>query len=121
MAAEGDPAVMREPAIVASVLGAGYASLRDEAAELEAAGVDLIQWDVMDGRFVPNLTFGADVVAACRPLVDLPFEAHLMENPERWAEPFLAAGCDTLIVHQESCPTSTGPSCRSETSAVGPA
>jgi ribulose-phosphate 3-epimerase len=93
-----------EPAIVASVLGADYANLGREVAELEAAGVDRIQWDVMDGSFVPNLTFGADVVAACRPHTELPFEGHLMvEEPDRWIEPLAAAGCDTLIVHQEAC------------------
>jgi ribulose-phosphate 3-epimerase len=96
---------MKEAAIVASVLGADYARLGEEVAELEAAGVDRIQWDVMDGRFVPNLTFGADVVAACRPYTELPFEAHLMvEEPDRWIESFAAAGCDTVIVHQETCP-----------------
>ncbi len=93
-----------EPAIVASVLGADYARLGEEVAELTYAGVDRIQWDVMDGRFVPNLTFGTDVVAACRPHTALPFEAHLMvEEPERWLEPYVEAGCDTLIVHQEAC------------------
>jgi ribulose-phosphate 3-epimerase len=95
---------MKEAAIVASVLGADYARLGEEVAELEAAGVDRIQWDVMDGRFVPNLTFGADVVAACRPHTELPFEAHLMvEDPDRWIESFAAAECDTVIVHQEAC------------------
>ncbi|MGH2576317.1 MAG: ribulose-phosphate 3-epimerase [Actinomycetota bacterium] len=95
---------MNEAAIVASVLGADYARLGEEVAELEAAGVDRIQWDVMDGRFVPNLTFGADVVAACRAFAQLPFEAHLMvEEPDRWIEAFAAAGCDTVIVHQEAC------------------
>jgi ribulose-phosphate 3-epimerase len=94
----------RHPLIVASVLGADYADLASELAEVEAAGVDRVQWDVMDGRFVPNLTFGADVVAACRPRTDLPFEAHLMiEEPERWIERFVAAGCDTVIVHEEAC------------------
>jgi ribulose-phosphate 3-epimerase len=94
---------MREPAIVASVLGADYAKLGEEVAELAGAGVDRIQWDVMDGRFVPNLTFGADLVAACRPHTTLPFEAHLMvEEPDGWLEAFAAAGCDTLIIHQEA-------------------
>jgi hypothetical protein len=69
---------MKEPAIIASVLGADYARLGHEVAELEAAGVDRIQWDIMDGRFVPNLTFGADVVGACRSDGTVPFEAHLM-------------------------------------------
>ena len=94
---------MREPAIVASVLGADYARLGEEVAELASAGVDRIQWDVMDGHFVPNLTFGADVVAACRAQTTVPFEAHLMvEEPDRWLEAFAGAGCDTIIVHQEA-------------------
>jgi ribulose-phosphate 3-epimerase len=94
---------MRAPAIVASVLGADYARLGHEVAELEAAGVDRIQWDVMDGRFVPNLSFGADVVAACRPHATVPYEAHLMvEDPDPWLQPFAAAGCDTVLVHAEA-------------------
>ncbi len=89
--------------IVASVLGADYMRLGDELAELEAAGVDGVQWDVMDGRFVPNVTFGADVVAAGRSRVDLPFEAHLMiEEPERYVADYVRAGCDTVIVHAEA-------------------
>jgi ribulose-phosphate 3-epimerase len=95
---------MKEPAIIASVLGADYARLGHEVAELEAAGVDRIQWDIMDGRFVPNLSFGADVVAACRPHATVPFEAHLMvEDPDQWLQPFAAAGCDTVLVHVEAC------------------
>ena len=94
---------MRAPAIVASVLAADYARLGHEVAELEAAGVDRIQWDVMDGRFVPNLSFGADVVAACRPHATVPYEAHLMvEDPDPWLQPFAAAGCDTVLVHAEA-------------------
>ncbi len=89
--------------IVASVLGADYMRLGDELAELEAAGVDGVQWDIMDGRFVPNLTFGADVVAAGREAVDLPFEAHLMiEEPERYVADYVRAGCQTVIVHAEA-------------------
>jgi ribulose-phosphate 3-epimerase len=94
---------MKGPAIVASVLGADYARLGHEVAELEAAGVDRIQWDIMDGRFVPNLSFGADVVAACRPHATVPYEAHLMvERPDQWLQPFAAAGCDTVLVHAEA-------------------
>jgi len=89
--------------IVASVLGADYLHLGDELAELEAAGVDGVQWDVMDGRFVPNLTFGSDVVAAARERVELPFEAHLMiEDPERYVADYVGAGCETVIVHAEA-------------------
>jgi ribulose-phosphate 3-epimerase len=93
-----------EAEIVASVLGADYSILGEEVAELERAGVDRIQWDIMDGRFVPNLTFGADVVAACRPRATVPFEAHLMvEDPDPWLEPFAEAGCEAVLVHQEAC------------------
>jgi ribulose-phosphate 3-epimerase len=94
---------MRGPAIVASVLGADYARLGQEVAELEAAGVDRIQWDIMDGHFVPNLSFSANVVAACRPHATLPYEAHLMvQDPDPWLQPFAAAGCDTVLVHAEA-------------------
>ncbi|MHC1560735.1 ribulose-phosphate 3-epimerase [Actinomycetospora sp. C-140] len=96
---------MTEPAIVASVLGADYSRLAGEVLDLQSAGVDRIQWDVMDGHFVPNMTFGAAVVAACRPHVDLPFEAHLMiEEPDAVLEDFVSAGCNTVIVHVEACP-----------------
>lgn len=94
---------MHEPRIIASVLGADYMHLADEVADLVGAGVDGIQWDVMDGGFVPPITFGADVVAAARPLTSLPFEAHLMvDRPERAAAEFIAAGCETVIVHAEA-------------------
>lgn len=95
---------MSEAAIVASVLGADYARLGEELVDLTAAGVDRVQWDIMDGHFVPNLTFGADLVAACRPQTPLPFEAHLMvDDPDPWLESYAAAGCDTVIVHVETC------------------
>jgi ribulose-phosphate 3-epimerase len=89
--------------VVPSVLPADFARLGDEVAALEAAGCDLIQWDVMDGQFVPNLTFGPDVVAAARRHTTLPFEAHLMTlTPEVLAPRFVEAGCERLIVHAES-------------------
>ncbi len=89
--------------IVPSVLPADFARLGDECAALEAAGVDRIQWDVMDGRFVPNLTFGPDVIAACRSRVKVPFEAHLMiEEPDVLIPRFIEAGCELIIVHAET-------------------
>ena len=72
---------------------------------VEAAGVDRFQVDVMDGRFVPNITFGAHAVRSLRPLTRLTIEAHLMVTPpEDFIEAFAAAGADTIIVHQESTP-----------------
>ncbi len=90
--------------IAPSVLPADFSRLGEEIAALEAAGVDRIQWDVMDGRFVPNLTFGPDVIAACRPHASIPFEAHLMvEEPDELAARYVEAGCELLIVHAEAC------------------
>lgn len=91
-------------AIVPSVLPADFAQLGEECLALEKAGVDRIQWDVMDGVFVPNLTFGPDVVAAARPLVSVPFEAHLMvADPEVLLPRWIEAGCELVIVHVETC------------------
>lgn len=91
--------------IAPSVLPADFARLGAEVAALEEAGVDLVQWDVMDGQFVPNLTMGPDVVAAARRHTGLPFEAHLMvHTPEVLAGRFVEAGCERLIVHAEACP-----------------
>ena len=89
--------------IAPSVLPVDFARLGEEVLALEKAGVDRIQWDVMDGRFVPNLTFGPDVIAACRPHVSVPFEAHLMvEEPDLLAHRYVEAGCSLLIVHAEA-------------------
>ena len=99
------PGTDRPFEIAPSVLPADFAQLGNEVAALEAAGVDRIQWDVMDGRFVPNLTFGPDVIAACRPHATVPFEAHLMvEAPDELAARYVEAGCEMLIVHVEACP-----------------
>jgi ribulose-phosphate 3-epimerase len=98
------PGTDRPIEIAPSVLPADFARLGEEVAALEAAGVDRIQWDVMDGRFVPNLTFGPDVIAACRPHASVPFEAHLMvEAPDELASRYVDAGCELLIVHAEAC------------------
>ncbi len=97
------PAAPRPISIVPSVLPADFSRLGEECIALAEAGVDRIQWDVMDGRFVPNLTFGPDVIAACRKHVDVPFEAHLMvQAPEELAARYVDAGCEMLIVHAES-------------------
>jgi ribulose-phosphate 3-epimerase len=97
------PAGDRPIEIAPSVLPADFARLGEEVTALEKAGVDRIQWDVMDGRFVPNLTFGPDVIAACRPYATVPFEAHLMtEAPDDMAPRYVEAGCELLIIHAES-------------------
>lgn len=87
-----------------SVLPADFSRLGEEVKALEDAGVDLIQWDVMDGQFVPNLTFGPDVIASARRHTSLPFEAHLMVlTPDVMAQRYVEAGCSRLIVHAEAC------------------
>src|SRR5699024_5106482 len=89
--------------IAPSVLPADFARLGEECRALGDAGVDRVQWDVMDGRFVPNLTFGPDVIAACRAHVDVLFEAHLMVmDPEELLPRYIEAGCELLIVHAET-------------------
>jgi len=95
--------VARPISIVPSVLPADFSRLGEECVALEKAGVDRIQWDVMDGQFVPNLTFGPDVIASVRDQVSVPFEAHLMVNtPELMLDRYVEAGCELLIVHAES-------------------
>ena len=90
--------------LVASVLNADLARLGEVCTTLEGAGLHAIQWDVMDGHFVPNLTVGAGVIAACRAATGLPFEAHLMISaPERYVSEYVDAGCETIIVHAETC------------------
>ena len=89
--------------IVPSILSADVARLGEQVKEAESAGADRIQVDVMDGRFVPNITFGPLVVEAVRRSTRLPIEAHLMiVEPERYLAEFAAAGADVIIVHQEA-------------------
>jgi ribulose-phosphate 3-epimerase len=79
--------------------------LGDQVQEVESAGADRVQIDVMDGRFVPNITFGAAAIRALRPLTRLQLEAHLMvQPPEDFIESISQAGADTIIVHQEATP-----------------
>jgi ribulose-phosphate 3-epimerase len=91
------------PVIAPSMLKCDFARLADEVAALEAAGAGLVHWDVMDGHFVPNLSYGAMLIERCRELTRLPFEAHLMiSEPERYLDGYLHAGCDVVTFHVEA-------------------
>jgi ribulose-phosphate 3-epimerase len=95
----------RRVRIAPSILSADFGRLAEEVRALEEAGADLVHVDVMDGRFVPNMTIGPVVVAALRPVTRLPLDVHLMiVEPERYIDAFAAAGADIITVHAEACP-----------------
>ncbi|WP_057893816.1 ribulose-phosphate 3-epimerase [Lacticaseibacillus brantae] len=91
--------------IAPSILSADFANLARDIQTVEAGGADLLHVDVMDGHFVPNLTFGPSMVAAIRPVTSLPLDVHMMvDDPEQWIPQFAQAGADTLLVHVEATP-----------------
>ncbi|MFP4083924.1 MAG: ribulose-phosphate 3-epimerase [Desulfonatronovibrio sp.] len=94
-----------KPVIISpSLLSCDFAHLGRELADLEEAGLSWVHWDIMDGAFVPNITFGPPVIKACRKKSNLFFDVHLMiENPDRYLDDFVRAGADLLCVHAEAC------------------
>ncbi len=95
---------MDRPLISASILGADFARLGDEVRAAEAAGCAELHFDVMDGRFVPNISIGVPVLEAIRPLTRLPIDVHMMvEEPGRFAMAFAKAGGTMFTVHFEAC------------------
>jgi len=89
--------------IAPSLLSADFSSLEKEIKSIEASGADYLHLDIMDGHFVPNITFGPFIVNFCKKLSKLPLDVHLMiENPENYIEDFVKAGADIVCIHAES-------------------
>ena len=89
--------------IAPSILSADFAAMGDAVRKLKTQGADWVHFDVMDGNFVPNITFGPGMCKAIRPLTDLPIDVHLMvEHPSDWIIPFKDAGADVITIHVES-------------------
>ena len=87
----------------ASILSADLSNLSSVIKNLESSGIDFISFDVMDGHFVPNITFGPAFIKSFRGKTNLPFEAHLMiDKPENFIQEFISAGCDLITLHVES-------------------
>ncbi len=91
--------------IAPSILSADFSQLKKAIIEISEIGVDYVHLDIMDGHFVPNITFGPGVVKSLRPYTTLPFDVHLMiANPDMFIREFVEAGADIITVHVEACP-----------------
>jgi len=87
-----------------SILSADFSKLGEEIKAVEQAGADMLHLDIMDGHFVPNITFGPTVVAAIKSVATVPLDVHLMiENPDYYIDEFVSVGADILTLHVESC------------------
>lgn len=90
--------------VAPSILSADFSNLKNEVIEITKYGADYIHLDIMDGHFVPNITFGPDVVKAIRPFTDIVFDVHLMiEEPDKYIKQFVDSGADIITVHVEAC------------------
>src|SRR5579864_2067884 len=93
------------PVVTPSLLKCDFARMAEELDALKRAGAVAVHLDVMDGHFVPNLSYGAPVIADWRPHTDFPFDTHLMmSDPARYLDDFIEAGCDVIIFHIEAVP-----------------
>lgn len=87
-----------------SILSSNFANLKSDILAAEAGGADILHLDIMDGHFVPNISFGAPLIKSIRSLTNMPFDVHLMiENPELYINSFVDAGADIITVHKEAC------------------
>jgi ribulose-phosphate 3-epimerase len=99
---------MNQPFVTPSLLNCDFARISEELDSLKRAGTEAVHLDVMDGHFVPNLSYGAPIIADWRKRTDFPFDTHLMiADPARYLDDFVKAGCDTIIFHIEVVPEPT--------------
>ena len=90
--------------IAPSILSANFSILGEEIKQVEEGGADIIHLDIMDGKYVPNITFGIPVIESIRSITNLPFDAHLMVlEPEKYVPDFIKAGCNMISFHMDAC------------------